>query len=306
MNKSLLVLASSMVLAASAQADSKFYGKMNVSLGYQDEGETFSLNSNASRVGVKGFEELGSTKVIYKAEYEVAIDDGYATKTDDGTDTDTNTIKPRDAYIGLAYSGMGTIKMGNMDTPLKKSQGKFDLFNDVVDIKNVLIGENRMANSINYTTEKMGAFQSSVAVILSEDDSSEGISANVIYKEGALYVAAAFDNKVKNEATQRLTAIYTMGDLKVGGLINNVDSDDVAAGADELGYAVNASMKMGMNTVKAQYEAGDQKAAGATSATVGVDHKLGKATKAFVYLNQSTADASKDATSLALGLEHKF
>ena len=302
MNKSLLVLASSMVLAASAQADSKFYGKMNVSLGYQDEGETFSLNSNASRVGVKGFEELGSTKVIYKAEYEVAVDDGYA--KDDGTDT--NTIKPRDAYIGLVYSGMGTIKMGNMDTPLKKSQGKFDLFNDVVDIKNVLIGENRMANSINYTTEKMGAFQSSVAVILSEDDSSEGISANVIYKEGALYVAAAFDNKVKNEATQRLTAIYTMGDLKVGGLINNVDSDDVAAGADELGYAVNASMKMGMNTVKAQYEAGDQKAVGTTSATVGVDHKLGKATKAFVYLNQSTADASKDATSLALGLEHKF
>ena len=302
MNKSLLVLASSMVLAASAQADSKFYGKMNVSLGYQDEGETFSLNSNASRVGVKGFEELGSTKVIYKAEYEVAVDEGYA--KDDGTDT--NTIKPRDAYLGLAYSGMGTIKMGNMDTPLKKSQGKFDLFNDVVDIKNVLIGENRMANSINYTTEKMGAFQSSVAVILSEDDSSEGISANVIYKEGALYVAAAFDNKVKNEATQRVTAIYTMGDLKVGGLINNVDSEDVAAGADELGYAVNASMKMGMHTVKAQYEAGDQKAAGATSTTVGVDHKLGKATKAFVYLNQSTADASKDATSLALGLEHKF
>ena len=302
MNKSLLVLASSMVLAASAQADSKFYGKMNVSLGYQDEGETFSLNSNASRVGVKGFEELGSTKVIYKAEYEVSIDEGYA----DNEGTDTNTIKPRDAYLGLAYSGMGTIKMGNMDTPLKKSQGKFDLFNDVVDIKNVLVGENRVANSINYTTEKMGAFQSSVAVILSEDDSSEGISANVTYKEGALYVAAAFDNKVKNEATQRLTAIYTMGDLKVGGLINSVDSDDVAAGADELGYAVNASMKMGVNTVKAQYEAGDQKAPGATSFTLGADHKLGKATKAYLYLNQFTEDSDKDTTSLALGLEHKF
>ncbi|MEH6344193.1 MAG: porin [Bermanella sp.] len=307
MNKSLLVLASSMVLAASAQADSKFYGKMNVSLSYQDEAETFKLNSNASRVGVKGFEELGSTKVIYKAEYEVAIDDGYT--TDKNGDGDTNTIKPRDAYIGLTYSGMGTIKMGNMDTPLKKSQGKFDLFNDVVDIKNVLIGENRMANSINYTTEKMGALQSSVAVILSEDDSSEGISANVTYNEGALYVAAAFDNKVKNEATQRLTAIYTMGDLKIGGLINNVDSADsaeVAANAEELGYAVNASMKMGMNTLKAQYEAGDQKTVGATSATVGVDHKLGKATKAFVYLNQMTADVGEDVISLALGLEHKF
>lgn len=301
MKKSLLALATSMVMVSTAQADAKFYGKMNVSLGYQDEAETFTLNSNASRVGVKGFEEIGSTKVIYKAEYEVAIDDGYA--TDDGTDT--NTIKPRDAYIGLAYSGMGSVKMGNMDTPLKKSQGKFDLFNDVVDIKNVLDGENRMANSINYTTEKMGPFQSSVAVILSEDDSSEGISANAIYKEGPIYVAAAFDNKVKGEATQRVTAIFSLGDLKLGALLNNVDTDDTK-GEDELGYAVNASMKMGMNTLKAQYEAGDQKAEGATSTTVGMDHKLGKATKAFVYLNQMTADALEDETSLALGLEHKF
>ena len=303
MKKSLLAIATSVVMASTAQADASFYGKMNVSLSYQDEAETFHLNSNASRVGVKGFEELGSTKVIYKAEYEVSIDEGYA--KDDGTDT--NTIKPRDAYLGLAYSGMGTIKMGNMDTPLKKSQGKFDLFNDVVDIKNVLIGENRMANSINYTTEKIGAFQSSVAVILSEDDSSEGISANAIYKDGAIYVAAAFDNKVKGkESTQRLTAIYTMGDIKVGALLNNVDTDDVADGDDELGYAFNASMKMGMNTLKAQYEAGDQKSAGATSTTVGVDHKLGKATKAFAFVNQATADGEEDETSLAVGLEHKF
>jgi predicted porin len=305
MKKSLLALATSMVMVSTAQADAKFYGKMNVSLAYQDEAETFTLNSNASRVGVKGFEELGSTKVIYKAEYEVAIDDGYA--TDDGTDT--NTIKPRDAYIGLAYSGMGSIKMGNMDTPLKKSQGKFDLFNDVVDIKNVLIGENRMGNSINYTTEKMGAFQSSVAVILSEDNSSEGISANAIYKEGAIYVAAAFDNKVKGkESTQRLTAIYTMGDVKVGALLNNIDSDDVTGDGDELGYAFNASMKMGVNTLKAQYEAGDQKAEGATSTSLGFDHKLGKATKAFAFVNQRTVDDvnTDDETTLSVGLEHKF
>ncbi len=305
MKKSLLALATSMVMVSTAQADAKFYGKMNVSLAYQDEAETFTLNSNASRLGVKGFEEIGSTKVIYKAEYEVAIDDGYA--TDDGTDT--NTIKPRDAYIGLAYSGMGSVKMGNMDTPLKKSQGKFDLFNDVVDIKNVLDGENRLGNSINYTTEKMGGFQSSVSVILSESDTTEGISANAIYNVGALYVAAAFDNKVKGaEGTQRITAIYTLGDVKVGALVNNVDSDDVTDGEDELGYAVNASMKMGMNTLKAQYEAGDQKVEGATSTTVGMDHKLGKATKAFVFVNQMTADAVgvEDETTLALGLEHKF
>ncbi|MEY8248487.1 MAG: porin [Bermanella sp.] len=315
MKTPLLALVASMALASAAQADSKFYGKMNVAVGYEDESEVFGLQSSASRLGVKGSEDLGSVSVIYKAEYEIAIDDGLAGDkgydiNDDGTDdaTDTNTIKPRDAYIGLKYNGMGTVKLGNMDTPLKKSQGKFDLFNDVVDLKKVLDGENRMANTVNYTTEKMGAFQSSIAVILPEDGSSEGISANIIYKTGGLYASAAVDNKVKGEATQRATLIYSLGDVKVGALVNNVDKDDVAGPkGDELGFAVNASIKMGVHTLKAQFESGEQKEAGASSFSLGIDHKLAKSTKVFAFFNQFSADdKDEETTVLALGLEHKF
>ncbi|MFT5593553.1 MAG: putative porin [Oceanicoccus sp.] len=308
MKKPLIAVAISMAFISGAQAESQFYGKMNVSLNYADADPELSLNSNASRLGVKGSDDLGNSKVIYQAEFELAVDDGLGTDKNDvvNTDTDTNTLKSRDTYIGLEYGNAGTVKMGLMDTPLKKSQGKFDLFNDVVDIKNVLDGEKRTANSINYTTPKIGAVQASVSYLLKEDDTKDdGISASVTYSQDAIYASVAVDSKTEDDdtSTVRATVIYNAGDLSFGALLNNVDASDTKD--DELGFAVNAAMKMGVNTAKVQFESGDQNILGATSTTIGLDHKLAKTTKAFVYVNQFDHDAG-DQLTVALGLEHKF
>lgn len=296
MKKPLIAVAVSMAFIASAQAEGQFYGKMNVAVGYNDDAEVAGVESYASRLGVKGSDDLGSSKVIYQAEYQIDVDNG------------DDVLKQRDTYIGLEYAGMGTVKMGIMDTPLKKSQGKFDQFNDVFDMKNVISGENREGNSINYTTEKMGAVQVSASVVFAEDGTSDGYSANATFKADALYAALAYDTKVDgNESIVRGTAIYKMGDLSVGALLNQVDSDDVTGDQDELAYGVSAAMKAGSNTFKAQFLSGDQKELGATSLSLGLDHKLAKTTKAFFYVNQSETDApDSDVTALVAGLEHKF
>jgi predicted porin len=294
MKKPLIAAAISMALVGTAQAESQFYGKMNVAVGYDEDSEKFALGSNASRLGIKGSEDLGSSTVVYQAEYETDIDG-------DGT-----VLKQRDSYVGLHYAGMGTVKMGVMDTPLKKSQGKFDLFNDVFDMKNVIVGDTRAANSLNYTTEKMGAVQVSASVVFAEDGTSDGYSANAIFNEDALYAAVAYDTKVGNESTIRATGIYSMGDLSVGALLNQVDSDDVTGDADELAFGVNAAMKAGANTFKAQYLSGDQEESGAESITLGADHKLAKTTKAYLYANQFESDTTDSNVTVALGLEHKF
>ncbi len=303
MKKPLILAVATMALAAGAQAETKFYGKMNLSVGYDDASEALKLNSNASRLGVKGSDDLGSVTVIYQAEYQTDIDAG-----------DDEILKQRDSYVGLAYDGMGTVKMGIMDTPLKKSQGKFDLFNDVFDIKSALDGEKRLGNSLNYTTEKMGNVQASVSLIMMEDGSDDGVSANVIYKAGDIYAAVAMDNKTEDAdtATVRATAIYTMGDMRFGALINSVDESDTADA--ELGFGVNASLKMGKNTAKVQFLSSDQTKddneqaeLGETVLTFGVDHKLAKSTKAFAYFNLADTDADDtDVTTMAFGLEHKF
>lgn len=305
MKKPLITAIATLAVAAGAQAESKVYGKFNVGVAYDDASEATSLNTHASRLGVKGSDDLGSTKVVYQAEFELAADDGLATEG-----ADTNTLKPRDTYVGLAYAGAGTIKMGLMDTPLKKSQGKFDLFNDVYDMKNVLDGEKRLGNSLNYTTEKFGNVQVSVSYVMMEDkDVDDGISANVVYKAEGIYASVAVDSKTEDEDTQtiRATGIYTMGDLRLGALINMVDESDVAATGDELGFGVNAAYKMGKNTAKVQFLSSDQSALGETALGLGVDHKLAKTTKAFGYLVLSDADAAdSDVTAFTVGLEHKF
>ena len=294
MKKPLIAAAISMALVGTAQAESQFYGKMNVAVGYDETSEKFGLSSNASRLGIKGSEDLGSSTVVYQAEYETDIDG-------DGT-----VLKQRDSYVGLHYAGMGTVKMGVMDTPLKKSQGKFDLFNDVFDMKAVITGDNRSANSLNYTTEKMGAVQLSASVVFAEDGTSDGYSANAIFNADSLYASVAYDTKVGNESTIRATGIYSMGDLSVGALLNQVDSDDVTGDEDELAFGMNAAMKAGANTFKAQYLSGDQKEAGAESITLGADHKLAKTTKAYFYANQFESDTADSNVTVALGLEHKF
>jgi predicted porin len=300
MKKPLIAVAVSMALVSTVQAEGQFYGKMNVATVYNDVSEKAGVESYASRLGVKGSEDLGSTTVIYQAEFETDIDG------------DSTVFKQRDSYVGLHYAGMGTVKMGVMDTPLKKSQGKFDLFNDVVDISQVITGETRAANSLNYTTEKMGAVQVSASVVFAEDGTSDGYSANAIFNADSLYAAVAYDTKVGNESTVRATAIYNMGDLSFGALVNQIDSDDsaaIAADADELAYAVNAAMKAGSNTYKIQLEVGDQgkqSEVGGQSISVGADHKLAKTTKAYLYVNQFESDTTDSAVAVALGLEHKF
>lgn len=296
MKKPLIAVAVSMALASVAQAESKFYGKVNASVSYNDLSESFDLNDHASRLGVKGSEDLGSVTVVYQAEFSHPNDVG--------------GLGARDTFVGFQYAGLGTVKMGRMDTPLKKSQGKFDLFNDIVDIKNVLDGDNRSNNSVNFTTEKLGALQVSVSAVLNDStqgagSDTDGYSASVTYKTGDIYAAVAYDTKVKEESVQRATFIYTMGDMRFGALINNVDKTDTADA--ELGFGLNASMKMDANTLKLQYVSGDQKAAGRTNLSAGLDHKLAKTTKAYVAATISTEDdASAEYNAVTVGLEHKF
>jgi len=293
MKKPLIAAIATMAVAAGAQAESKFYGKMNVAAGYESEAEVFGIESYASRLGVKGSEDLGSSKVVYQAEYETDIDG-------DGT-----VFKQRNAFVGLAYSGVGTVKMGVIDTPLKLSQGKFDQFNDVVDMKTVISAEDRAANQLNFTTEKLGGLQISASAILAEDGSSDAYSASAVYKTDSLFASVAYNTKVSEESVIRATGVFKMGDLQLGVLVNQVDSDDVGAGEDELAFGVSAAMKAGQSTFKAQYESGDQEDAGATAIKVGMDRKLAKTTKAYVYANTFESDAV-EATAVQVGLEHKF
>ena len=320
---------SALALPVSAYAvgpiDGSIYGKVNISVVNDDNGtdDQMELNSNASRIGVKGKTKLTDTLyVIYKAEYESYWDDG---------DKNGNTFSQRNIIGGLK-GDFGTIWGGRHDTPTKLAQKKIDLFNDLEgDIKQVMAGETRASNIVNYTTPNFSGFSASVANIFGEDraDSDkdgffDSYSAVAQYEADGLYVAVALDENIKSGSKSqgmgkdyvnilRVVGQLPIGPVTLGALWQNAEEGDSAATGvklDEDSWHVSAKWKVGDGyTLKAQYTESDDDESGndADMMSFGVDKKLGKKTKVFAFyttLDKSTA--TDDSDWIGVGLEHKF
>ena len=323
MNKVLLsaAVASTLSLAsygfADGPIDSTIYGKVNVSVVNSDNGSTdqWKLNSNASRLGVKGKTEIADgLYAVYKAEFEIAVDDGDV--------KNGQTFTQRNIMAGIRGS-FGTVWAGKHDTPTKLAQNKIDLFNDLEgDIKHTFEGENRVSNIVAYTSPNINGFATTVAMIPGEgedvdgdgnDDTglTDGISYSVSYSKDNLYLAVAGDQDVDSQDLLRIVAQYKIDALKLGVMYQQ--NEDNLGAKDESGYFVSAAYSLdSKTTLKAQYGSIEDDADGdkEDSLSLGADYKLAKGTKLYVFYTDNTdssvGEADKDATAYGLGMEHKF
>ena len=303
MNKVILLgtatamLATAPFAAANGPINGKLYGKVNVSLVNSDSGseDTWKLNSNASRIGLKGSTQVSEgLTVFYKTEFQVDVDG------------DGDVFKQRNIYAGVKGS-FGSLLAGKNDTPTKLAQKKIDLFNDLEgDIKKTFAGENRMSNIVAYTTPKYGNFSATYAVMPGEEDGgslSDATSYSVNYSKGDLYVAVAGDSNVKGADLVRVISQYKVDAWQLGLMYQDNDT------TDESGYFASAAYKIDNITYKAQYGSNENDTDGSdkTTLSLGADFKLAKNTKSFVFFtdNESSDEASSTKT-FGLGLEHKF
>lgn len=294
------------------------YGKANISVQAQGKDAADSDNiqwkSNASRLGVKGKHKVSSDlQAFYKAEFEIDVDNG------DGAGG--SPFKQRNIYAGLK-GGFGAVQAGKFDTPTKIAIKKVDLFNDydLGDIGEVLQGENRKGNQIQYTSPKIAdavvikasliAGEETGAASDTRDGPADGISVSATYNENGLYIALAHDNEVvgTDTATTRLAAQYKMDALTLGAAVQVADYDDTT---DRTGFLVSAAYKFGANTVKAQYskeqESEDDAKDGDNMFSIGIDHKLNKKVKVYAFhtsYDKDTDDSGESSTGV--GLEVKF
>jgi predicted porin len=300
MNKVILIgtatamLATAPFAAANGPIDGKLYGKVNVSVVNSDSGseDTWKLNSNASRIGLKGSTQVSEgLTVFYKTEFQVDVDG------------DGDVFKQRNIYAGIKGE-YGSLLAGKNDTPTKLAQKKIDLFNDLEgDIKKTFAGENRMSNIVAYTTPKYGNFSATYAVMPSEADNgglSDATSYSVNYSTGDLYVAVAGDSNVKGADLLRVVSQYKLDAWQLGLMYQENDT------TDESGYFASAAYKIDNITYKAQYGNNENDTDGSdkTTLSVGADFKLAKNTKSFVFFTDNEDSAS--TKTFGLGLEHKF
>lgn len=351
MNRKLLALAigAALTLPMTAQAAPTLYGMLNLSVDRVDlesQGtataslEETQLNSNSSRLGVKGEESLGNgMSAVYKAEWAVS-----------GDVAGTTDLTGRDRYLGLKSDSMGTVKLGAYDSPLKSSQGTVDLFNDMTytDMGNFLTGENRLNNVIGYESPKIAdvltvnvAVQSGEGTSAGNDD-DDGQSVSVVFQSGGLYLAAAMDNDITDSTafdaavdfataaaitlpsaeaasrdTIRVTGIYTADALQLGAMLQTSEfsNDEAGFDMDEQAVLLSASYSMGKSTIKGQYvmnnlDFGGGAEVDVTAIELGYDHNCTQMTKLFAQVSMANTDpgtgTDTDDTVLSVGMQTKF
>ena len=119
MKKLLLAATVAAMGVSAAQAAPTLYGKINLSVdqiennSFIEDQDKSELNSNASRIGVKGEEKLtDNVSAVYVAEWEISAD---------GDESDAQTFKKRNLFGGLKFSNgpvVDIISGGNIDVNL--------------------------------------------------------------------------------------------------------------------------------------------------------------------------------------------
>lgn len=305
-----------------ASAAPSLYGRVDASFEWVDDDvanhDQFEVDSNASRIGVKGDEKLtGDLSAIYMMEWEVYAD---GAKNDFGM---------RNRYAGLKSQQFGSLKLGFFDTALKNAEGWVDQFNDhnetdmgFANFGKVIDGQDRSKNTISYESPKFaGGLTARLDLAQGEgspssaDGVGDAMSASLVYDQNNLYLAAAFiddDDKIVSTDEQiiRLVGGVTMGQLQLGGLLQNVDDGK----DDHLEALVSAAYTMGANTFKAQLTMDDTDDTEAMQVTAGVDHKLSSNTKVYVLAtvgdrdNNPNTPANENIERMAVstGVQIKF
>lgn len=322
------IATSTLAFASPVLAESQaptFYGKVNVSLEQREhdgaglliEGKTaakseqWELNSNSSRLGVKGAFDLEDSDLIaiYQAEYEINLDDGGSGDT---------AFNQRNIFAGLR-GAYGEVRYGKFDTPLKRSEGKVDQFNDLTktaDIDVLIGGQNRVNNIIQYISPKLaGAVTLNAAFIPAEgadvdQDSkpdeglADSVSLSAVYDDKTFYAALAYDKDqsarrsidgIKRGDAVRLVGGWTSGAVELGALFqqttDNLDNSD----KKDTSYLISGAYKSGKLKYKAQYglSEGNVSDEQGTLSALGVDYALGKKATIYAYVSNLELDKAE-------------
>lgn len=325
-------------IVAAETVGPQIYGRINVSLDQFDyEGATrviagrsasrideWQLNSNASRLGVRGQFDIGDTglQAVYQAEYEINVDDG---------GSGDNSFSQRNIFGGF-QGRYGQIIAGKFDTPLKTAEGKIDQFQDLAgDLDALIGGQNRVSDIVQYSTPALfglplvvkAAFVPGESRDVDDDgqpdrDIADAYSASITYSGDVLYAALAYDS---DQPARRSLDGFTQADairavagirwqqLEAGVLLQR--SSDVAPGSDreDASYLVSAAYNLKALKLKAQYgfSKGEVTDEEGRLLALGLDYNLSKQSTLYTYwtrLELDKADLTDDA--IGFGFAHSF
>lgn len=304
MKQKIIALAMVAAFSAPAFADTgniTVYGKAFLTLEQHDSGGAGStsqmrVNNGASRLGVRGSEDLGDgLKAMFQ--YEVEMDaDGSA---------GNGLGKTRNSGAGLE-GGFGKVILGIWDSPFKVAHNAIELFDNTTDwTATKVIGisatknfNTRQKNMVQYWTPKMGALQASF--MYSPDEAKTNtVDKNILsmagtYNQDEIYASLAYESRSDatttgtTDSALRAVGKYDLGDFWVGAMLENIKTNlTVASSVTGNNAELVGAFKMGAASLAASYAKAGSTAAPGVAAndvnqiTLRYGYKFSKRTEIF-------------------------
>jgi len=301
MQKKLIALAVAAAFSAPAFADNAnvtIYGKGFLTFDQASSNAAgavshMRVNTNASRFGVKGSEDLGDG-LTGLFQYEVEMDaDGSGLATTSTTTTTVNGATPavagtpvtatsttkstsggfaktRNSGVGIE-GGFGKVMLGVWDSPFKVAHNKIELFDNTSSwTSTAVIGRSagqdyntRQKNMVQYWSPKMGGLQA--AVMYSPDEAKTAtvdkniLSMSATYDEGDIYASAAYERRSDvvagtTDGAFRAVGRYSLGDLWVGAMFESIKvNSSLTKSTTGKNFEVAGQYKMGANSLAVSY-----------------------------------------------------
>ena len=327
MKKTLIALAVAGVVAApaafAATSNVDIYGVMSYSVDRAntddstvDDTDIVTGRDNVSRIGFKGSEDLGGgLSAIWQVESQLS--------------TGAGVLASRNTFVGLKSASMGTLILGQHDTPYKLATGKLDPFADTAGDYNAIIGRSstvaasslfdaRANQTVAYITPMFSGFHAAAAYVQVKaiegagQDNTAAWSLMGMYENGPLFASAAYEkhsnvlgaSTVDTLSAWKLGAGFSFGNAKIGAVYENTNGGDTNGATvggelnDRTAYYLSGQYNMGAIALKAAYgRAGDSKTLasnddGAKFYALGADYSLSKRTTVYGVYTKLKNDGS--------------
>jgi predicted porin len=317
MQRSLIAAAILATLGTSALAQSSvtMYGRLNLTLENQklaNGSKNKGLINNASRIGMKGVEDLGGgLKAGFQIEHGFNADTGALTPNPNG-----NAFWGRQSEVNLS-GGFGMVRLGNFTSEAYFATADYISFHnhDTGSSSDAFYADTRgfrQSDKIAYRTPAMGnfTFEASINARDTAVELDRTVDLAMNWGSGPLSVGAGYQ-KTGDARQFAVRGMYEMGALTLGGYIQR--DRDVYAVGNRTTLRLSGMYTMGNTELHANFgRAGDYSdVAGdsaATQYTFGVNQNLSKRTKVYGYVTKVSDKGTiyGDFQSLAVGVRHNF
>lgn len=317
MGRSVFLVSCVYSMQVSAGSNVTAYAKLNASFSvvdapvapdvdvHSDNTRYSRYNNHASRVGVRGgIEGVWLDEVFTVIEYGMNFDSGKE-----------KTFPLRDAYIGFK-EGMTSVIVGQMNTPTKLAQGSVDQFNDVLDMKSLIAGENN--GDMAVATIDGGQLSLAVASVhdksFTEGGLGRGWSTSIAWKGKEYYWSVSGDYDIKNTDSVRAliggnyvrwmwAGLWQTSKFRRAGL-EYEDAGLISAGVryKKSLYKVQAIHSDMTDTVKGFLGV---KGKGTDMISIGLDYSYSKEGVFYVYSGY-VVNSDDKAYSIGLGATYQF